>query len=166
MHIDQRKEQFSLAYVHAVAAVAGCKVAHWSVDDDSVDVTLARKREAAAFTAPKLDVQMKCTHLEDWDEHGMLRYPLKIKNYEDLRDPHVLIPRILVVVVVPSEIELWCGQTEAEMTLRKCGYWLSLAGLAATTNDQKVTVYLPRVNMFTPRALDQMMRVISTTGRL
>lgn len=165
MHIDQRKEQFSLAYVHAVAAVAGCNVGRWSVDDDSIDLTLSKKREPAAFAAPRLDVQVKCTESGDF-ANGVLRYQLKIKNYEDLSDPNVLTPRILVVVVVPDSCDSWCSQTEEAMVLRKCGYWLSLAGMPATANQAKVTVPLPRVNVFTPAALDTMMQTISSTGRL
>lgn len=165
MHIDQRKEQFSLAYLHAVAAVAGCAVADLSVDDDSIDRTLSQKRRAGAYTAPKLDVQLKGTHLADFDGND-LRYALKVKNYGDLIDDNVLVPRILIVVVVPEELTGWCDPTEERMVLRRCGYWTSLRGQPATNNNTTVTVRLPRANLFTPDALTAMMLAISERGRL
>ncbi len=43
MDIDQRKEQFSHAYVKAVAAVAGFAWYKPSVDDDSIDLAWLRR---------------------------------------------------------------------------------------------------------------------------
>ena len=42
MEKNIQKEQFSIAYVRALAAVAGVKVWHTDVDDESVDMTLER----------------------------------------------------------------------------------------------------------------------------
>ena len=43
MHSTAQKEQFSRAYVAAIAAQAGCNSAKPEVDDDSVDLTLKMK---------------------------------------------------------------------------------------------------------------------------
>jgi hypothetical protein len=43
MHINQRKEQFSRAYIHAVASVAGYALYEPYADDDSIDCGLAAR---------------------------------------------------------------------------------------------------------------------------
>ena len=57
MELPQRMEQFSRAYVHAIAAVAGANVLQWSVDDDSIDVGFGVKSKRRA----RLEAQLKCT---------------------------------------------------------------------------------------------------------
>jgi mevalonate kinase len=54
---NTQKEQFSIAYVRALAAVTGVKVTKEEVDDDSVDVTLS----VSAGASSKMDVQLKCS---------------------------------------------------------------------------------------------------------
>jgi hypothetical protein len=162
---NQRKEQFSNAYLHAVAAVADFSTAKPSVDDDSVDWTLSGRRGPGNFTASKLDVRLKCTHVADLTSDH-LRYALKVKNYSDLIDIRVLIPRILVCVLVPEDAGTWLAQTEEDMILRCCGYRVSLRGRPATQNKQTETVSLPRSQILTPDTLIAMVRQISQTGML
>jgi len=76
-----------------------------------------------------------------------LVYPLKRKNYDELRLSDLLVPRLLVVVHVPESDEEWLRHSEDELALRRCGYWVSLRGEPETTNQTKVTVYLPRSNV-------------------
>src|SRR4051812_4894837 len=94
---NNQKEQFSIAYIRALAAVLGLKVTREEVDDDSVDVTLLR----TGGTAPKLDIQLKCSGAIQKME---LDFPfrLTIKNYDDLRR-RTMVPRILVVLEVPTD---------------------------------------------------------------
>lgn len=118
-------EQFSFAYICAIVAVAGFNIGSWRVDEDSVDLGVAATGILGLPRRPQVDVQLKCTGT---DVRGAteLRYPLKRKNYVELRDPHVIVPRILVVAVVPPSVDDWLSQTEHELTLRHCGYWVSL----------------------------------------
>ncbi len=60
MHEDQQKEQFSRAYVQAVAACAGFAWSVPSVDDDSIDMTLSQTGGRGTIRSPRLDVQIKC----------------------------------------------------------------------------------------------------------
>jgi len=89
-----------------------------------------------------------------------IRYPLKIKNYDELRNNYQYPPLILVVVLVSDNVDDWLHQSEEELCLRRCGYWLSLRGAPATQNKGNVTVYLPRENLFTVNALKTLMQRI------
>ena len=164
MHIDQRKEQFSFAYVRAVAAAAGYTVDERSVDDDSVDLLISSRSKLGTIKSPKLELQAKC--LGDGpcvgDEFG---YALKLKNYDDLRDPDVQVPRILVVVRVPTDDKQWLTGDDNSLLVRHCGYWYSLRGLPPYTGNAKpenakVTVQLPRGQRFDVDGLRAMMERI------
>jgi hypothetical protein len=61
MTIDDQKEQFSFAYVRAVAATARIAVNKPTVDDDSVDLIFQQKGTGSIFRSPRLEVQVKCT---------------------------------------------------------------------------------------------------------
>jgi hypothetical protein len=157
MHITARQEQFSRSAVFAVASRAGCTVSLRNVDDDSIDLTLGTK---LLPSRPAVDVQLKCTFQDILQEDRLRFGGLSIKNYNDLRLTDLMVPRILVVVLVPPDIEDWLVHTEHEMLIRRCGYWVSLLGQPPTDNETRITVDIPRTNMFTPETLTAMMQQI------
>lgn len=159
MTIDDQKEQFSFAYARAVAAVAQVVVSEPTVDDDSVDLSFKKKGGGGAVRSPQLDVQVKCTESANI-RADHIAYPLKLKNYDELRPTNLLVPRILIVVTVPDDLVDWLNHSEQELAMRKCGYWVSLRGMAATANQTNVTVHLPRANQFTVAQLAQIMQRI------
>src|SRR4051794_902475 len=109
MDLNQRKEQFSVAYLRAVSAVAGLALAPPNVDDDSVDWTVYATGQSGLPRRPRLDLQLKCTARDVLAEDAV-KFPLKIKNYDDLRTDDLHTPRILVVLVVPEDMGDWLSQ--------------------------------------------------------
>ena len=83
---------------------------------------------------------------------------IKLKNYNELRKPNTLIPKILVVVLIPDDLSEWVNQSETELCLRRCAYWLSLKGQPETRNTDSVTIYLPRQQIFSFNALQNIMQ--------
>ena len=67
----------------------------------------------------------------------------------------------MVVVLVPDKVEDWLQQSEIELCLKRCAYWVSLRGQPQTTNQTTVTVYLPRTNIFSVDALKTLMQRIA-----
>lgn len=163
MDRNAQKEQFSFAYICSIIAVAGYNLGGWRVDEDSVDLSIAAGGVLGLPRRPQIDVQLKCTSTDVLDQRAV-RFPLKLKNYDELRNPHLINPRILVVVVVPPRLEDWLSQTEDELVLRRCGYWMSLRGVPETSNVQSVTVVLPRAQLFTPQALIEIMTRVNDGG--
>lgn len=159
MEVNQQKELFSKAYVRAVAAVAGFSVDRLELDFNSIDLQITAGSGEGSICFPELKLQLKCTS-RDVIDGDRIRFPLKVKNYNDLRR-NVLVPRILVVVLVPDNLEDWMQQSEAEMCMRYCGYWISLRGMPETQNTTTVTVSLPRSNQFTVQTLKSMIQSIS-----
>ncbi len=164
MHIDQRKEQYSFAYVRAVSAAAGYGVNEASVDDDSIDLQVASRSTIGTVRRPRLELQAKCFGDDTFagDDFG---YQLSLKNYDDLRDPGVQVPRILVVVRAPRDDEAWLGGGDDGLLVRHCAYWFSLRGMPDHMSDAdkpKKTVRLPRVQRFDVPGLREIMDRIGT----
>lgn len=164
MHPDTQKEQFSKAYVQAVAACAGFSWSVPSVDDDSIDMCLHRTGGGGTIRSPRLDLQIKCTDRES-PMTAQFSYSVKLKNYDDLRDESVMVPRILIVVLVPDSLPDWLTHSETELTLRRCGYWLSLRGMPDSTNATGQTVQMNRLQQFNVDSLQAMMDRISNGDR-
>lgn len=156
MALSFQQEEFSRAYVHAVASAAGFKVFPPATpDDDSVDLSIGARGVYGKIRSPRVDVQLKC-----WRGSvagAMLSYELPVKNYEELRHEDYQVPRILVVVVVPDRPDEWLAQTPEELVLRRCAYWTSLRGRPETTNTRSVTVSIPATSCFSVEALGRLL---------
>ena len=87
-----------------------------------------------------------------------LRFPLKVKNYNDLIGQRYVL-RILIVVVVPKKVSEWPTQDEQALVLRRCGYWMSLADEPGTDNTTSVPVKVPRSQVFSTEALRRLLGV-------
>ncbi|HEY8751173.1 MAG TPA: DUF4365 domain-containing protein [Tepidisphaeraceae bacterium] len=159
MNLNQRKEQFSHAYVKAVAAVAGFAWYQPSVDDDSIDLGLAQRGGRGTIRSPRLEMQLKC-HAMPTPVEDDFSFWLKRKNYDDLQDERVEVRRILVVVLVPDNLSDYLDHSEQELSLRRCGYWLSLRGMPPSDNQTGQTVRIPRAQVFSVQSLQGIMQRI------
>ena len=150
-----QQEQFSDAFLMAIAAAAGCAISRPVPDNDSIDWTLSCRLPRR----PKLDIQLKSTIFQK-DVINDIRYRLKIKNYNDLILEDLVAPRILVLVTVPRKIEDWLSMTPESLLLRYTAYWVCLAGAPAVRNTKACTVTIPQRNLITPAVLrDLMLRI-------
>lgn len=62
---------------------------------------------------------------------------------------------------MPEKVEEWLQQSETELCLKRCAYWVSLRGQPERTNQNKVTVHIPRTNVFSVNALTTLMQQIA-----
>lgn len=155
---------FSHAYIRAIAHAAGYFVEEpgRGSDGDGIDLMILDRGPGGVVRSPRLDIQAKSTVspvLED-----PFPYDLVVKNYNELCASNYQIPRILVVVAVPRDAIDWVHATEQELTLRYCGYWLSLRGEKETTNTSTVRVRMPRSQPFHAAELQSLMQRIRAGG--
>lgn len=148
--------------MQAVAAVAGCSVAKHNRDAVGVDWTI-QSQEEYPRKYPKLDVQLKCTSSTRNTENS-LSYSLEAKNYKKLQGVTYDNARVLVVVYVPHNVDSWLEHSEEELTVRHCGYWVSLRNAPEMSNSTRQAVKIPRENLFTAEALRSMMDTIGNGG--
>ena len=160
MDENQQKARFSIGYIESVASVAGFQVSEVTVDQDSVDGVFI----GDFGLRPRIEFQAKAT-ARDLVRGDQIHFPLSVKNYNDLRIESIN-PRILIVLIMPQERTQWIEQTDDEMCLRHCAYWLSLLGRPATRNTNSITVQVPMTNMLSSAQLVDMMQRTERTGAL
>ena len=156
---NQIEAELSLAYLHAVAAIEGFAVDVPHVDSDSVDAIIAAKGKIDPTSlrhSPRIEVQLKASFNTVVNPNGTISFPLTIKNYDDLR-VDTLLPRLLVLLALPQLQTDWLSHHPDKLILQKCSYFVSLKGLAASTNAGHQTVYIPVANELTPVNLKNLM---------
>ena len=149
---SDQKEALSLVYARAVAARAGYLTEIPSTDRDSIDLCV----RAGGRMRPLLDLQLKATVNLKRSGDGCLKFPLGIKNYNDLRIECQNL-RVLVVLDLPEDEQMWMTITESELILRHRAYWLNLQGYEDTANLVSVTVRIPEENLFNVESLRRLM---------
>lgn len=166
------ESELSYAYLHAVASKAGmsCEVTGRHADNMGVD---AHIRAAELFspdsilTDLNLDIQLKATINQPAPINGKYSYFLKgVDRYNKLKLESVATPRILVVLFLPRVDTDWLLQTEDQLIIKNCAWWVSLKGAAATDNGSGQTVYLPSDQVFNVNGLRGIMTRLSRQEEL
>lgn len=158
MDPQKQKEEFHYAYMCALAAQAGLNRGQFSVDDDSIDITFQAKGKfgPGRRRSPMIQVQLKCSS-QDLISDKVIKLPLKLKNYNDLRGDEVVVPRYLAVLLVPDDSGKWIVQYDDHIELFKSCHWVSLRDLGPTENKSTVTVDVPLAQRLTSQTLLEMM---------
>jgi hypothetical protein len=160
MEPKTQKEQFNIAYIRAIAAQVGVNPGRQEVDDDSVDISFSGTGYSGKIRNPQIHIQLKCTS-QDLVSNEVIKFPLKLKNYEDLRGSNVACPKYLAILLVPEESENWINHVHDGMLLRHRCYWVSLRDHPETANTTSVTVDIPLSQRLTPEVLQKMMTLAS-----
>ncbi|MDG4553388.1 MAG: DUF4365 domain-containing protein [Candidatus Competibacter sp.] len=159
--------ELSYAYLHAVAARAGvgCKVGSRHDDNAGIDAELTGWGSfpgGGYLEEVDLKIQLKATVKSPATGGEHWSYSLQgIQRYDDLRSETLGTPRILVVLFLPDDPDLWLHHAEDALTLRRCAYWVSLCGAEPSSNQTAQTVYLPRTQRFDPEGLQALMARLS-----
>ncbi|MDB4948685.1 MAG: hypothetical protein JWM27_1334 [Gemmatimonadetes bacterium] len=99
---------------------------------------------SSTLLSPKIALQLKATAVAD-EPNPSLTYSLKIKNYDELRSEKFMVPRLLVVLVMPTNSSDWISSDDSSLITRRCAYWCNLRGLPESTNRTRQVVRIPRV---------------------
>lgn len=160
MFKTNKKEQFSIAYVCALAAQLGFNHAKPDVDDESVDIEFIGNYPKSDPTIkrwnPRLEVQLKCTK-NGPQADNCLHFSLPVKNYNDLRETRRSSPAYLIVLHVPDNEDDWIIENTEDITLKYNAYWFSLKDSPSTTNTTSVTVKIPVTNRLTKDSFKNLM---------
>lgn len=160
---NHRQEGLCRAYIQAVAAQCGMS-ASTPYPDYGIDMTLNEIELSQGIHSEsgyRLDVQAKSATRVGRVE-GVIRYDLDLRSYDVLRRPAPGSPRMLVVLLLPRDESRWCSQTEDQLVLRHCAYWISLRGWSPSVNRRSVRLSIPAAQMFSPDALRTIMGRIKT----
>lgn len=164
--LTRQQEQFSLAYIRSIASVAGYSIEEIHVDVDSIDLTITQCGNDEEYPMIEgLRVQLKCTYAHTPNvEKGCIKFPLDVKNYNDLRRKS-LNPRVLVVLHTPKDLDSWLKHSDDCLTLYHNAYWLSLRDYPITENKENITIDVPLSQKFTVDELTKLMDLLATGER-
>jgi hypothetical protein len=160
---QHRQECLSKAFIQAVAGRAGLNCLFPQLDF-GIDVTLTDiqirngRRVESGF---KLDIQAKSS-INAKVHRDAITYKLEMKTYDDLRDPNVGAPRILVLLVLPKVEEQQVHVSHDNLIVRHSAYWFSLKGMPTLPNEESVSVRIPRANLFTDDTLNRIMLAVKS----
>ncbi|GHU17739.1 hypothetical protein FACS189472_05060 [Alphaproteobacteria bacterium] len=161
MNTNDQKEAFSNAYVRAVASVAGYDCCSPEFDRESVDIIF--RSQVSPYVS--IESQLKATSSSNIIIDNVIHFPLKIKNYNELRGK-TASPRILIILILPNKPdnaandmpENWINQTPEQLILRKCAYWIGLENMPETDNMTSINIKIPmnEDHIFTPKVLEKL----------
>lgn len=149
---EQRSEEISKAYVHAVAAACGFTVGEWSQDHERLDTTLC----GPGSRKPKIDLQVKATTQSRLVRTNHISWPLTRAHHDGMIDSWVANPHYLVLLLLPDEADESVAHSVEQLIIRKCAYWTRMTGRPAATVDNP-TVQIPLEQVFSPAALVEAM---------
>ena len=148
---EQRQEEISKAYVHAVAAACGFAVGIWSQDHGCLDVTLSGGRGK-----PKLDLQLKATTQARNEREGDVWWQVSQEHYDVMRAAEVANPHFFVLLILPEDPDLSVEHTVQHLLIRKCAYWKLMTG-APPKAAKSPTITIPKTQAFSPSQARQLM---------
>jgi hypothetical protein len=113
--------------------------------------------DKSVLRSPKIDVQLKSIAREQL-KAGERSFTLRLnkKNYDDLRH-RAMVPRLLVVLLLPRDPRQWIEQDDERMLSRYAAYYRSLSGCADAAQRGNVPVELFRKSLLSVDTLRRLM---------
>lgn len=164
---QHREESLCRAYVQAVTAQAGLNYSLFAYDY-GIDIELRSIERVGVHLVDigvPLSVQLKSTTRATIGEDHV-SYDLDAKTYNHLRLSRENWPRILVLLVLPVSDSEWLSQSEDELILRRCAWWISLQGAPTSKAKKTIRIAIPRDNVFSVQGVQQIMKRIQQGEKL
>lgn len=159
------KELLQEGALHALAAAAGCTLSSPRPDVNGIDWTITlHSREHSYVWDAKIDVQLKCTHQVVPNSVGDFPFQLSNKRFEKLAHTQISNPRILLVMLCPSNVDKWLYSSPNLTALKHSMYWCNLYGMKTTGKDETV-VRIPYNQRLDALELCRMMHLVGNTGK-
>jgi Domain of unknown function (DUF4365) len=154
------EELLSVAHIQAIAAKTGVSIATFD-KDFGVDghfrqiAILGNRRYTCGYG---LDFQLKASiNCKIGISH--IRYDLEVKTHNDLALRNLrreMNPCILLLKVLPEDVEQWLNVDEDGLFLSGSCYWAYLQG-ELSSNKESVRIRIPKTQQFTPASLSRLL---------
>lgn len=152
-------EQFQLAITKAIAS--SCHFMHadgTKPDRQSIDLTISKSyfdTDLGYTVEGHIDLQLK-TVINPTVTNNFLKYPLKIKNYNELIGKR-RNPKYLFVMIIPDNKKMWMHKFNNGIFLPYKYYWINLEGFPPSDNKTSVTINIPIHQELTRESLMKML---------
>ncbi len=161
---NHRQEALCRAYVQAVAELAGVATSV-PVPDYGVDLSLreiVQRGQRHLDGRLQLDLQLRSTTRAHLTE-AHVGHDLDVPTHDFLRELSSVCC-LLVVLVLPDEEAQWLSQSIEELVLRRCAYWCSLRGADPARTVSSVRISIPRSQVFSVQAVQEMLNRLRQGG--
>lgn len=168
MDIEKVKEDLSICYLKAVAAINAIALEETRHDEDSIDVIIKKEISISGERFfSEVGVQLKATSsVSQYSETTTdISYKLKAKNYNDLCAKSN-IPRMLALLILPEDSNDWVKWTLDELLIRGRMYWYSLYGESPTKNTATVTIKIPKTNIIDTVTIQEIIQKAGEEGKV
>ena len=165
MNLNIQKEDFSKAYVYALAAQSGWTVGSWSQDPFKIDTSLKKlvKMSDGFEEVLQIDFQLKCTEQPTTDNKDFISFTLKKEDFEALSKRKGGKPLLLCVLVVPNKLDEWIKLVDSSAEeihrstcLKHCGYLAFISDEAGNYLENDKTIrFQKNSHVFDENALKQ-----------
>ncbi|MGB3493620.1 MAG: DUF4365 domain-containing protein [Elainellaceae cyanobacterium] len=129
------------------------------MDNSGIDLSIEVPGEIIDFLSPSINAQVKCRSV-DAITGSFISCSIDQKTYNRLAHENLRVPQILIVVLVPKDINLWMNhgiKKDRILTMTKISaYWISIKGEKKTQNKSK-TVRVPVEQKLTSDTLVDLM---------
>ena len=162
-----RPEELSISYMNAVCAYKFVSFTARKRDDDGIDALITKQiiNKKGELYRAQIDIQLKSTSKILKERKSTISYPLKKKNYDDLRRQST-VPSILCLLVLPNDEKQWLSQTINELIIQKCMYWMKIADLPESANISSVTIHIKKQNVITPDTIIELLEKVAEDSYL
>lgn len=156
-------ELLSRAYIQAIAGQARLNLSFETKRefDYGVDGTFHHIKEFNGRLVESgfpLDFQIKAS--TDWrSKESHIIFNMEAIAYNKIVDRNTTsgaIPKILILLCLPTKTDEWLESTEEYLLLRKCCYWERLGG-KLTSNKKACAVHIPRTQRLTTESLIELL---------
>lgn len=160
--IQSIEESLSISYVSSVVGKSGASFDIVS-RDFGVDVCVRRIdrfRGQLIDVGVSFDCQLKAT--KNWSEESVsIVYDMEADAYNKLvyRRKNSTSPCLLVLLCLPQDETEWLHISEEELKLRKCCYYYLVNG-EATDNRRSIRIRIPRLNIFSPESVKDLIEKV------
>jgi hypothetical protein len=154
-------EALQKGYVRAIAAASGSVIVGEPETDEGVDLQLSHRLVSHGIDV-RLEIQLKSTTSPIGE--NAISIQMKRDRYNYFRTPDPTVPRIIVIMSVPTEQDKWVQASGERLRIHHASYWVNLDGLPEATVANP-TVSAPRTQVFDDIALCGIMERIGRGER-
>lgn len=152
-------EKLQDAYLGAIAAAAGCELAK-PEPDPSLDWTIGHRSDKHTLVkTAKIDVALKSTFQTEPNDRGEFSFTIKNIHLEVLAEELLYYPRLLIVMLLPKNVDAWVWSRHNWMIMRHSMYWVNLRGVQAT-GKEKSNVRVPYTQRFDAPELCRLLHLV------
>jgi len=167
MDINTRMEDFSYAYIRALAAQSGFtyKQEPKGMDNIGIDASVTDPLRFDSFPPVRFSAQIKCVRKSKLNHRKRgIFYSLKKKYYDPLTKSRPFNTILLIILVVPDNSNDWIIRDIDSVIVKHDCYWFCLGGKpfsSYTNEDSKEQIELVQTALLTPTSFPELMQKIA-----